>query len=80
MHDWYIAFSEDYVSGTVQSDGDENDLVLWLDTDEALDRNDVPQLTKSLIKCAISGSGLEQIDYNGNNPPCSLYGIIKDIE
>ena len=77
MHDWYVAFSADYVSGTECSDGDENDLVLWLDIDEALNRDDVPELTKSLIKCAISSNGLEQIDYNGNNSPCSLYGFIK---
>ena len=80
MHDWYIAFSADYVSGTMHSDGDENDLVIWLDIDEALKREDVPELTKSLIRCAVSDGGLKQIDYNGNNPPCSLYGIIKDIE
>ena len=77
MHDWYVAFSGDYISGTVQSDGDENDLVMWLDIDEALNREDVPELTKSLIKSAINGKGLEQADYNGNNPPCSLYGLIK---
>lgn len=80
MHDWYVAFSADYVSGTAHSDSDENDLVIWLDINEALNRDDVPELTKSLIKCAISSNGLEQIDYTGNNLPCSLYGIIKDIE
>ena len=77
MHDWYIAFSADYVSGIEQSDNDENSEVLWLDVGEALSRDDVPDLTKSLIKCALSGKGLEQIDYDGRHAPCSLYGITE---
>ena len=74
MHDWYIAFSADYISGKEKSDNDENSEVLWMNVDEALQRNDVPDLTKKLIKCALNGSGLEQIDYDGSNPPYSLYG------
>lgn len=75
MQDWYVAFSADYVSGTEQSDGDENDLVLWLDINEALSRDDVPELTKALIQSAINGEGLKRMtDYIGYNPPCSLYG------
>lgn len=77
MHDWYIAFSADYVAGTERSDNDENSEVLWLDVDEALDRDDVPDLTKSLIKCALNGKGLSKIDYDGSHAPCSLYGITE---
>ena len=73
--DWYIAFSADYISGATQSDGDENDLVLWLDIDEALSRDDVPELTKSLVKCALNGKGLKETEYNGSNAPCSLFVI-----
>lgn len=77
MHDWYIAFSADYVDGIERTDNDENSEVLWLDVDEALSRDDVPDLTKSLIKCALSGKGLNQIDYDGSHAPCSLYGITE---
>lgn len=77
MHDWYIAFSADYVSGIERSDNDENSEVLWIDIDEVLERSDVPDLTKSLIKCALSGKGLNQIDYDGSHAPCSLYGITE---
>ena len=77
MHDWYIAFSADYVSGIEKSDNDENSEVIWLDVDEALERDDVPDLTKKLIKCALSGNGLSQIDFDGSNPPCSLYGVCE---
>ena len=49
LKDWYVAFSADYVSGREHSDNDENSEVLWLDVDEALNRSDVPELTKKLI-------------------------------
>lgn len=77
MQDWYVAFSADYISGVEKSDNDENSEVVWLDTEEALQRDDVPDLTKSLIRCALSGNGLNQIDYSGGFPPCSLYGILE---
>ena len=53
LKDWYVAFSADYVSGREHSDNDENSEVLWLDVDEALNRSDVPELTKKLIEAAI---------------------------
>lgn len=75
MHDWYVAFSAQYISGMAESDNDENSEVLWLDVDEALSRDDVPNLTKSLIQCALTNNGFEQLEFEGNNPPNSLYGI-----
>ena len=74
MHDWYVAFSAEYISGIAQSDNEENSEVIWLDIDEALKSDEVPNLTKSLIKCALSGNGLEQLDYEGSNAPNSLFG------
>lgn len=59
MHDWYIAFRAEYVSGEAITDGDENSEVIWLDVEEALCRDDVANLTKELIKLAASNhSGL----------------------
>lgn len=52
MHDWYVAFRAEYVSGEAVTDGDENSEVIWLDVEEALSRDDVANLTKQLIKCA----------------------------
>lgn len=54
MHDWYIAFRAEYVSGEAITDGDENSEVIWLDVEEALCRDDVANLTKELIKLAAS--------------------------
>ncbi len=75
MHDWYVAFRADYVSGTARSDGDENSEVIWLDVEEALTREDVPDLTKKLIEAAISGKeGLMQTEFRGkSHAPFSLY-------
>ncbi len=78
MHDWYIAFRAEYVSGEATSDGDENSEVLWVEVDEALSREDVPELTKKLIQSALSTeSGLNYTEYNGStkHAPCSLYSL-----
>ena len=74
-HDWYVVFTAEYVSGTPQSDGDENSEVLWVDTSEALERDDVPELTKIMIQNAMKDSRFVQIPYEGKNPPYSLYGM-----
>ena len=62
--DWYAAFSAEYVSGEAVSDHDENDLVVWMDVDEALSREDVPGLTKALIRCALREEGLVPMAYD----------------
>ena len=77
FHDWYIAFSAEYISGEATTDNDENSEVLWVDIDEVMTRDDVPELTKHLINCAKNGDfGFEKIEYNGNlkNGPYSFYG------
>ena len=64
MKDWYVAFYAEYISGTAQSDNDENDEVVWLDINEALSREDVPELSKQLIKCALNkDNGFSQLEY-----------------
>lgn len=75
MHDWYVAFKAKYISGTPNSDHNENSEVVWIDATEALNREDVPDLTKKLIQSAISGKdGLQYTEYASNsNPPFSLY-------
>ena len=76
MHDWYIAFRTEYVSGEAKSDQDENSEVLWLDVEEALSREDVPELTKKMIQSALSeGNGLKYKEYVGStkHAPYSLY-------
>ncbi|MGI6012741.1 MAG: NUDIX domain-containing protein [Oscillospiraceae bacterium] len=50
---WYAIFVADYISGEAQSDGHENNEVLWLDPLEATTREDVPDLTREAIKAAV---------------------------
>ena len=74
--DWYIAFRAEYVSGEAHSDNGENSEVVWLDINEALERDDVPELTKKLIQSAVSDEkGLEYTEYSAStkNAPYSLY-------
>lgn len=67
-HDWYIAFSAEYMSGQATSDHDENDEVIWLEIDEALVRDDVPDLTKKLIECALKEEqGFVLLPYEGKS-------------
>lgn len=64
MKDWYVAFSLEYVNGTAKSDNDENSEVVWLDIEDALTREDVPDLTKKLIESAINNNNaLSPTDY-----------------
>ncbi len=56
LKDRYVAFSVEYVSGTAKSDNDENSEVVWIDINEALNRDDVPDLTKKLIKSATNNN------------------------
>ena len=75
MHDWYVAFKAKYISGTPTSDHDENSEVVWVMVEEALKRDDVPDLTKKLIQSAVSNKeGLKYAEYESNShPPFSLY-------
>lgn len=52
--DWYAVFRAEYVSGEARSDGDENSEVLWLTPEEALAREDVPDLSKVMIRKAFA--------------------------
>ncbi len=76
-HDWYVAFRADYIAGIPHSDGDENSEVLWVAVEEALLRDDVPDLTKKLIQSAISKKeGLEKTEYtSAKYSPFSFYGL-----
>lgn len=73
--DWYVAFSVGYVGGEARSDHDENSEVVWLPVAEALERADVPDLSKRLITCALhEKNAFAKMEYEGRFPPYSLYG------
>jgi len=75
MHDWYVVFQAEYVSGIPKSDNDENSEVVWVEVEEALRKEDVPDLTKKLIQSAVSNkNGLKYTEYeSSSHPPFSFY-------
>ena len=66
--DWYAVFAVEYGEGEARSDGDENSEVIWMDTAEALKDDTVPGLTKTMIECALSGTGFELTPYQTSHP------------
>ena len=50
---WYAIFVAEYISGEAKSDEYENSEVLWLSPEEAMTRDDVPDLTREAIKAAV---------------------------
>lgn len=74
--DWYVAFLAKYVAGEAQTDHDENSEAIWMDAKEAMVNEDVPDLTRKLIACALSGKIMPKIDYDGTTKygPYSFYG------
>lgn len=64
---WYAIFAANYVSGNTHSDGCENSEVIWLAPEEALTRDDVPELTREAIKAAVFRveQGFVETPYHG---------------
>lgn len=64
LHDWYVVFRAEHISGVARTDNAENSEVVWLDVEEVQQREDVPDLTKTLIRCALNDEqGFEQLPY-----------------
>ena len=78
--DWYAVFSAEHISGEPRSDGSENSEVIWVDTAEVMERDDVPDLTKALIRCALNEDGafdLVPYENTSRHGPGFLYGCEK---
>lgn len=79
LKDWYVVFTAKYVSGESKSDGDENSEVVWNDINDAVTRDDVPDLTKKILLGVINSknNAFKNISYEGNtkNGAYSLYGL-----
>lgn len=71
--DWYAVFEAIYVEGEPRSDGNENNEVIWMDIEEALRDDTVPDLTKKMIRCASTGRGFVHIPYESKTPGRNLY-------
>lgn len=51
--DWYVIFKGEYIRTVTGEHDTENSEVLWVDISEALERDDVPSLTKEAIRSAL---------------------------
>ena len=76
MKDWYVLFAAEYLSGTGEPGDEENSEVVWLPIEEALERPDVPDLTKRAIQSAMERPGLVETPFVSNAAAgsCSYYG------
>ncbi len=74
-HDWYVVFRAVYVSGEPRSDGSENSEVVWMDTREALSREDIPELTKTMIRAALAQGGWKGVPLGGRYQPSSVFCV-----
>ena len=66
MKDWYVLFAAEYLSGTEEPGDEENSEVIWLPVEEALQRHDVPDLTKRAIQSAMEHPGLVEMPFVSN--------------
>ena len=77
-HETAIRTARDSIDRTLDSltSGATPDAIL-LDVEEALSREDVPDLTKKLIQSALSGKSMKHIDYKGTTRygEYSFYGF-----
>ena len=76
--DWYAVFTAEYVGGEARTDNDENSEAVWVDISEAMERDDVPDLTKKILQSVTSGKPLfDSIPYEGNtkNGAYYFYGL-----
>lgn len=71
--DWYVVFLADYVSGEAHSDGAENSEVIWMDPVEAMQREDVPELTKMMIGKAFQPGAWVKTPFHSSRAASSLY-------
>lgn len=61
---WCAVFTMDYISGEPKSDGYENSEVLLLSVDEALDRDDLTNMSREILKAYKENkNGLPKSDY-----------------
>lgn len=75
--DWYCVFLCEYLSGDAHSDNDENSEVVWLEIEKALSADDVPDLSRQMIKRAYAG--FEKTEFISKNPArTSLYTTKED--
>lgn len=79
-NNWWAIFSMSYLSGIPESDGYENSEAIFLDVNEALNRDDVTQASKEAIKAVLFGQGLNESRWcppEFSNKEYKYYGLAE---
>lgn len=73
---WCVIFLMDYVEGEPESDGYENSEVLLISAEEAVERDDITNLSRAVLKAYLNNTGgLEKSDYIRNGSTSEDYVI-----
>lgn len=73
---WCAVFTMEYMSGTPASDGYENSEILLLSLDEALERDDLTNMSKEILKAYKNNkTGLAKSDYLAKSRTTDDYAI-----
>ncbi len=73
---WCAVFTMEYISGTPESDGYENSEVLLLTVDEALERDDLTNMSREILKAYKENkTGLKKSNYIAKSCDESNYAI-----
>lgn len=73
---WCAVFTTEYMSGTPASDGYENSEILLLSLDEALERDDLTNMSKEILKAYKNNkTGLAKSDYLAKSRITDNYAI-----
>ena len=80
LNQWCIVFTTEYISGEPKSDYYENSEVVLLSTDEAIERNDITNMSKEILKAYIHNkeNTLLKSDYvplSSNAEEYEIYGV-----
>ena len=77
---WCAVFTMEYISGTPKSDGYENSEVLLLTIDEVLERNDLTNMSREILKAYKENKiGLKKSNYIAKSCDESNYAIFLGI-
>ncbi len=73
---WCVVFTMEYISGEPRSDGHENSEILLLTPEEAVQREDITNLSRELLTAYINGAAtLRHSDYVPNSSTPDSYSI-----
>lgn len=73
---WCVVFVMEYISGEPRSDGHENSEVLLLKAEEAVDRGDITNMSREVLKAYLNGgAALAKSDYIPKTSSAEDYAI-----